>query len=1391
VELARARLAAIVESSDDVIISKDLNGIIDSWNRGAERIFGYTAEEAVGRSITMLIPPDRVDEEAEILARIRRGEKIDHYETVRRRKDGVRIDVSLSVSPIKDTGGAIVGASKIARDITERKQAEARTSAEAVALAKLNQLSSRLWQMHKLGEGLDEMLSATIELLGADLGNIQILDPVKGALRIAAQQGFKQDFLDFFSEVSVEDDSACGRALRAGERIIIEDVEADEPYAPLRPIARSAGYRAVQSTPLTGRQGKPLGMISTHFRHVHRPSEHDLRLLDLYARQASDFIERCETDESLRKTQRLIECQKQSLELVVGGAPLEGDSGILTFLARSMESELDGAIVAIHLMEEDGHHFGYVATPSLPPTYALATKGMDARLELGCCSSAVMSHTPTIVRDFAVETRWPAFAAEVRRIGLRGCFTTPILSPENRVLGTFAIYYREARDPSPHDRQVVDVVTRTVALAIERKQAEQSLRKSEERYKQLANLLPVAVYACDATGLITYYNPKAAELWGRAPRAGDTDERFCGSEQMILDDGQALPHDRCPMAIALRDGLSFREQPVNIRRPDGSMVSVRVNIDPIRDNAGRIVGAVNVFHDVTELRRAEQAVRNSEERYRAIVESQSEMVCRFRPDGTILFANGAYARAQGTTPDDLVGANFWSLIDAEDRQGVKELLERLSPANPQVTIENRFETAQGARWTLWTNRGLAFDGQGRLIEAQSAGIDITARKRAEEALHEHARALETLNRVNAALSAELDSQKLIQAVTDAGTELSGAKFGAFFFNSVNEQGEAYLLYTLSGAPREAFERFGIPRKTPVFAPTFSGQGVVRSDDITKDPRYGRMGPHHGMPDGHLPVRSYLAVPVVSRSGQVLGGLFFGHPEAGVFTEQSERLVRGIAAQAAVALDNARLHESLRESEERFRTMAENIPQLAWMARADGHIYWYNRRWYEYTGTTAESQAGWGWRSVHHPEHLEAVAAKWAAAVHAGELWEDTFPLRGKDGQYRWFLSRAYPIRDEQGRIIRWFGTNTDVTAQREAEEALRRHQEVLEETVRRRTEEVTRTQRALAASERMVSLGTLAAGLGHDMGNLLVPIRVRLESLQGLRIGPEVAHDLAAIHSGINYLQKLANGLRLLAVNPELIGSNAPTELQSWWGEAHSVLKSAIPRGISLEVALPDSECWVAMPRAALMQAVFNLVQNAGEAMRDRGNGTIRVAVECDEQTVRLIVSDDGPGMTPEVKSRCMEPFFTTKTRGVSTGLGLALVHGLVQQAGGTVVIEAEPGTGTAVTLRLGRGSAPGGHPAGEPRYAHLDVKDARLRAIIVNELQALNYEVRPDAQQEADADLVVSDQCRATGSHRGKLILLAEPSEAPADALALGAKPTVGAIRQALRRCAGEVCRP
>jgi PAS domain S-box-containing protein len=296
------------------------------------------------------------------------------------------------------------------------------------------------------------------------------------------------------------------------------------------------------------------------------------------------------------------------------------------------------------------------------------------------------------------------------------------------------------------------------------------------------------------------------------------------------------------------------------------------------------------------------------------------------------------------------------------------------------------------------------------------------------------------------VSAEHDLDKLIQAVTDAATELTGAQFGAFFYNVINEAGESFMLYTISGVPREAFSKFPMPRNTAIFAPTFAGQGTVRSANIRKDPRYGLTGPYHGMPAGHLPVVSYLAVPVITREGNVIGGIFFGHEEEGVFNENEERLAETLAAQAAVAIDNARLYLTLREgraraaaSERRYRSLVLATParQAISIASPAGELEEDSPSWRDITGQTFEEMRGHGWWNAVIEADRERVQQAWEHAIASQTAFNEHFRLRTTDGSYRWFASRAVPVYDSDGNVSEWIGTASDIHESHTAEDARR------------------------------------------------------------------------------------------------------------------------------------------------------------------------------------------------------------------------------------------------------------------------------------------------------------------------------------------------------------------
>jgi PAS domain S-box-containing protein len=279
----------------------------------------------------------------------------------------------------------------------------------------------------------------------------------------------------------------------------------------------------------------------------------------------------------------------------------------------------------------------------------------------------------------------------------------------------------------------------------------------------------------------------------------------------------------------------------------------------------------------------------------------------------------------GIPHEPIAWATMRDLLHPEDRERARLAVEEAVADRSTYDIEYRVTRPDGARaWIMARGRGI-YASDGTVLGMVGVVQDVTDSKHAEAAEREETRALEALHRTSLALASTLDIQTLLQTVTDAATRVCGAQFGAFFYNMQAENGDAYQLYTLSGAPRSAFEKLGHPRATPIFGPTFNGEAIIRLDDVLADPRYGQWPPHRGMPKGHLPVRSYLAVPVRSRNGEILGGLFFGHPETGVFSPRAERLVASIAAQAAAAIDNARLYSAATraaEGERAARAQAE-------------------------------------------------------------------------------------------------------------------------------------------------------------------------------------------------------------------------------------------------------------------------------------------------------------------------------------------------------------------------------------------------------------------------------------------------------------------------------------
>ncbi|MFL6337165.1 MAG: PAS domain S-box protein [Pyrinomonadaceae bacterium] len=437
---------------------------------------------------------------------------------------------------------------------------------------------------------------------------------------------------------------------------------------------------------------------------------------------------------------------------------------------------------------------------------------------------------------------------------------------------------------------------------------------SQARLSAIVESAEDAIISKTLEGVIMSWNKGAERMFGY------TAEEAVGRPVTML-----FPEDHIneePAILArIRAGERVEHYETIRRHKDGTLLDISLTVSPIRGANGKIIGASKIARDITEQRRAQRALDEGATRLSLAMAAARMGDWNWDTTTDVVTLSETAAHIFGLPPDEPVTwAEMRRLLHADDGERARLAVEESLAAHGDYDIEYRVMLPDGShRWVLARGRGL-YAEDGRVNGMLGVVQDITGRKATEEALREQTEALAIINELGRVISAELDLHRMVQAVTDAATELTGARFGSFFYNVLNEQGESYMLYTLSGVPREAFAHFPMPRNTEIFAPTFKGEGTVRIDDVKKDPRYGKNSPYFGMPEGHLPVVSYLAVSVLSRSGEVLGGLFFGAPEAGVFNARHERIVEGLAAQASVAMDNARLYEAA----QRARAEAERL-----------------------------------------------------------------------------------------------------------------------------------------------------------------------------------------------------------------------------------------------------------------------------------------------------------------------------------------------------------------------------------------------------------------------------------------------------------------------------------
>jgi PAS domain S-box-containing protein len=901
----------------------------------------------------------------------------------------------------------------------------------------------------------------------------------------------------------------------------------------------------------------------------------------------------------------------------------------------------------IYLLSADGQAFEAVQIVGYPEEIVarrrripltVATPGRDA----------IRTRTPVYIGSFEEgHSRYPEIYKD---IVIRGpsIVSLPLLVGDQPI-GTLALIFPVERTFSAEEREHLETLAAACAQALDRARLydaerhireklefealqrariQEALRASEHRYRNfihqasegvwrfesetpIAVALPVEeqIEAILRHSFLAECNDALAQMYGY-----ETAEQLVGARltDMLPDSQQTRAYLRAFIQNGYR--LSDAE---SIERDRSGVERYFLNNLVGSTEDGVLTRAWGTQRDVTQRKHAEEALRTSEEQLRLITDSAPVYLARCDRDYRYRFVNRGYAERFGLQPADIIGKRIPEVVGADAFETFRASVDAaLAGEAVQFEMEIPYQGI-GTHYML-CRYVPEQTSSGEVVGLVGVIQDITERKRVEEALRKSEQRFRGL--------VETAHEGIWQIDAEGQTTFMNRRMAEMFGCTPGEAANRTVL------------DFTFPEDKPLakehIAANFAGKSEQFDFCFRKT-------------DGSELLVLACTSPVLDESGRVIGAL-------GVFTDITER---------------RRAVDALRLSEERFRLLAESIPQLAWMARPDGHVYWYNKRWYDYTGMTSEQMEGWGWQRVHDPEELPRVMERWTQSLRTGESFDMVFPLRGAYGRFRRFLTRIVPLRDAHGAVTHWFGTNTDIEDQKCAEEAL-------QDADRRKDE--------------------FLAMLAHELRNPLGPIRnaVHILHLLGNEV-PDAQQARAMIDRQVSHMARLIDDLldvsRITRGKILLRRSLCDLTLivRTTLEDYRGMLEAA---GLKVIAELPDEPIWVHGDATRLAQVVGNLLHNANKFTDAGGKVTPRLTVE--EGYARLSIRDTGIGMEPAMLARVFEAFSQAdrsidRSRG-GLGLGLALVKGLMQLHRGTVSAHSEGlGCGSEFTIRLPITTAP------------------------------------------------------------------------------------------------------
>ena len=763
------------------------------------------------------------------------------------------------------------------------------------------------------------------------------------------------------------------------------------------------------------------------------------------------------------------------------------------------------------------------------------------------------------------------------------------------------------------------------------KQAEKAIRESERRERERAEELAVLLEAVPAPVIIVHDRDalhmtgnRASDELLRNPPGGEVSLSAPAEVKprhfRALKDGRELRLDELPAQRAAR-GEHVRDFEFDLVFDDGTTLHLLAYGTPLKDAEGQPRGAVHVLVDVTERKRAEDALQTTMQRFYDVLSSMYSGVLLVTSEGRVEFANQAFCDrfALEDAPADLVGL------------AAQEMIEKIKPAyaDPDEAlariqeIVDRGKPIKAEEVAMQGGRTCLRDFVPLTIKGKSCGrvwlhMDISERKQAEVALRESRERLDLALLSSRMATFDWDIVNNKRTWSAGVHRLLGTDAAAF-----------------TGAADEFFQVIHPEDRATVQA------ALARAIETTGEyeTEYRAVWPDESI--RHMSARGKIHR---DDAGQAV-------------------LMTGVCWDVT---EQKRQEQRLRESEQQFRTLVESIPNLAWWANGDGYLTWYNRQWYEYTGTTPEQMEGWGWQSVHDPHELPRVLQRWKASIASGEPFEMEFPLRGRDGQFRWFLTRVLPLKDAGGQVVRWFGTNTDVTEVRQGRQA------------------------AEAAN---VAKSQFLASMSHELRTPMNAILGMTDLALSTPLPATVRDYLQTAKESADLLLELLNEIldfsRIEAGRFEL--ESAPFHLRK---TVEQVIKTlgirAYEKGLELVCQVADeSPQTVVGDSLRLRQVLLNLVNNAIK-FTSKGEVVVRVALEqrtVEAVSLRFSVSDTGIGIAPEKWESIFAPFTqadsSTTRRFGGTGLGLAISQRLVNLMGGQIRVDSQPGEGSTFFFTL------------------------------------------------------------------------------------------------------------